>query len=329
MGKIKMGKRFSVATYSCVIAGVCVALAGTVALFCGFSVSENGQGGGSDIKFPPSMEMESDLGEISSAEIPAGVELGADYETDTHINDLSYISYRVKSGDIIGKIAQKYDVSSDSIISLNSIKSSRNLQIGTYLKIPTMSGILYTAKDGDSVPSVAQKFNVDAEKVAFVNNKSADSQFTSGETLFVPGAKLDVETLQEINGDLFKKPIHASWYRSSNFGWRSNPFTAARTYHNGIDMACPHGTSIYAAMAGKVTATGFSPIYGNYVIITHHSGYKTLYGHMSKIIAVKNQSVDAGTIIGRVGSTGMSTGPHLHFTVYKNNVAVNPSILWR
>ena len=93
-------------------------------------------------------------------------------------------------------------------------------------------------------------------------------------------------------------------------------------------MACPMGTNIYAALPGKVTATGYNATYGNYVIIAHHSGYKTLYGHMSAILCHSGQYVTQDSRIGKVGSTGLSTGPHLHFTVFKNNKQVNPENLW-
>lgn len=243
--------------------------------------------------------------------------------------NLSYISYRVKSGDMIGKIAQEYNISSDSILSLNHINNARGLQIGQYLKIPTMSGILYTTKRAnETVASITDKYDVDSTKFAAVNHVALNASFDVGSTVFVPDAKMDWATVQEINGDLFKKPIRAKWYQSSSFGWRSSPFTSKRSYHSGIDMACPTGTSVYSALSGVVTSTGYSSTYGNYAIITHHSGYKTLYGHMSAILCVKGQMVDQNTRIGRVGSTGLSTGPHLHFTVYKNGAAVNPAILW-
>lgn len=283
---------------------------------------ENGQGGGGDMRL---------LDNLDSMEQTVQDNAESAFETDINPTsyNLSYISYRVRKGDIIGRIAEKFNVSTDSIFSLNGVTSARNIQIDSYLKIPTISGILYTAKGSEDIESVAKKFGVDAEKCAAVNNLQVASLLEEEQTIFVPDAKLDAETVQKINGDLFKKPIHAKWYRSSSFGWRSNPFTGSRSYHNGIDMACPRGTSIYSAMAGKVTSTGFSPVYGNYVIVSHHSGYKTLYGHMDSILCIKNQFVDSGTVLGRVGSTGMSTGPHLHFTVYKNNVAVNPAVLWR
>jgi murein DD-endopeptidase MepM/ murein hydrolase activator NlpD len=89
-------------------------------------------------------------------------------------------------------------------------------------------------------------------------------------------------------------------------------------------MAAPTGTSIYAAMVGVVITAGWNATYGNYVIISHHSGYRTLYGHMNSIAVSVGRSVSTTTKIGTVGNTGLSTGPHLHFTVYKNGSTVNP-----
>ena len=239
---------------------------------------------------------------------------------------LTYQTYRVKSGDMIGFIADKYDVTQDTIISINNIKQSRLIQVGQYLKIPSMPGILYTTKTKGETPStIAEKYKVDAEKCALVNNISIDTELESGLQLFVPDAQLDWATRQEINGDLFRKPLHSRYYLSSYYGWRDSPFnTGKRSFHTGIDMACSTGTPIYPAMDGVVTAAGYNSTYGNYVIVQHHSGYKTLYGHMSKITCKKGNFVYTTTQIGKVGSTGLSTGPHLHFTVYKNGKTVNP-----
>jgi murein DD-endopeptidase MepM/ murein hydrolase activator NlpD len=133
--------------------------------------------------------------------------------------------------------------------------------------------------------------------------------------------------LQEINGDLFIWPL--SGYISSNYGFRINPITGIRQFHTGIDIAANMGAPIRAAMSGRVTFTGWSDVFGNSVVINHHSGYRTLYGHMS-VIRVKNGAlVGTGERIGDVGSTGASTGPHLHFTVYKNGVTVNPRALMK
>ena len=246
-------------------------------------------------------------------------------------SELSYISYRIKKGDMIGFIADEFGITQDTIISVNNIHSSRLIQIGQYLKIPSMPGILYTVhNDGETIATIAEKYKVEAEKCSSVNNISLEESLKAGRQLFVPYAELDWVTRQEINGDLFTRPLRSRYYFTSFFGWRKNPFDSSkRTYHGGIDMACGTGTSVFAALPGKVVTAGWSDVYGNYVVVAHHSGYKTLYGHMSEITIRKGAYVDTNTRIGRVGSTGMSTGPHLHFAVYKNGRSVNPANLWK
>lgn len=244
--------------------------------------------------------------------------------------DLCYSTYRVKKGDMIGYIADNFNITQDTIISVNNIRSSRLLQIGQYLKIPSMPGIIYTVRqNGETVESIAKKYDISAEKTGEVNHLSVSASLNAGTTLFLPEAYLDWVTRQEINGDLFHKPVKARYWLSSYYGWRSSPFSGKRSYHSGVDMACPTGTPVYAALGGTVTSTGFNNVYGNYVIVTHHSGYKTLYGHMSAILVTRGKYVDTNTRIGKVGSTGLSTGPHLHFTVYKNGKTVDPTGLWK
>lgn len=248
-------------------------------------------------------------------------------ESPTSDSPLYYFSYCIKSGDMIGRIAETFNITQDTIISVNNIHASRSIRPGQYLRIPSMPGILYTVKtDGETIETITKKFEVDVQKCSLANNLSVEETLAQGRTIFVPDAEMDWATKQEINGDLFNRPIKAWYYISSYYGWRSSPFNSARrTFHGGVDMACSRGTSIYAALDGKVTSAGWSDTYGNYVIITHSSGYKTLYGHMNKPALVSvGKRVTTSTKIGEVGSTGQSTGPHLHFTVYKNGRSVNP-----
>lgn len=250
----------------------------------------------------------------------------APVETENDDSVITYQTYRVKAGDMIGYIADEFGVTQDTLISVNNIRQTRLIQVGQYLKIPSMPGIIYTVKSAGETPTtIAAKYDVDADKCALVNSMSTDTSLTAGASLFIPNAELDWVTRQEINGDLFHKPLHNRYWLSSYYGWRNSPFDASRrTFHGGIDMASPSGTPIYAALDGRVTATGYNATYGNYVIIQHHSGYKTLYGHMSSIACKQGNFVYTNTVIGRVGSTGLSTGPHLHFTVYKNGKTMNP-----
>jgi murein DD-endopeptidase MepM/ murein hydrolase activator NlpD len=123
-------------------------------------------------------------------------------------------------------------------------------------------------------------------------------------------------------------PVHmplASMKRvSSGFGNRTDPFTHGRAFHPGIDYPAPTGTTVFSAGAGTVTFVGQINGYGNAVEVTHASGLVTRYGHLSAFIAKQGQVVDAGTPIARVGSTGRSTGPHLHFEVRRNDKAIDP-----
>jgi len=272
---------------------------------------------------------------VSSSIEETDAALLADAEMNESLNDenypfLSYHVYRIKKGDMLGVIAEKFGVTEDTLISANNIKQSRLIQIGQYIKVPSIAGILYTVrKTGETAKSIAEKYEVNDEKLTAVNNLKPAEKLHAGEIIFVPDAFLDWVTRQEINGDLFQKPLHCWYYFSSPYGWRNSPFTGKRSFHGGVDMACNLGTHIYAALAGTVTTAGWSNVYGNYVIVTHHSGYKTLYGHMSKILAKKGQWVSIDTCIGYVGTTGMSTGPHLHFSVYKNGISINPVNLWK
>lgn len=326
------------------IVGFCAGLCLTLITFLSFDRPNHKRGvGGYETSVLPELDenISSLLSELSETE--------ESYETDrsdTQFDDffqddeavvaqneepspLTYQTYRVKSGDMIGFIADEFNVTQDTIISVNNIKQSRLIQPGQYLKIPSMPGIIYTVKkNGETAESIAKKYEINAEKCAFVNNINVSSELNAGAVVFVPDAELDWTTRQEINGDLFKKPLHSRYWLSSPYGWRDSPFsTGKRTFHGGLDMAASQGTPVYPALDGKVTAVGFNSTYGNYVIISHHSGYKTLYAHMSTVNCKKGNFVYTNTMIGRVGSTGMSTGPHLHFTVYKNGKTVNPSLL--
>ena len=343
---MKLIERISLKTaVKCTSLTACVcaaAIIGTVVIV-NLPEKEDGQGGydtNSSRGVDPVFQADADNsdGELieTSAESALGKNAAFNNKSDSSASSFSasnsnvfYFTYRIKKGDIAGQIAEKFGISTDSILSFNHIKNARGLQIGQYLKIPTMSGILYTTKKSDeTISKIAEKYEVDASGVASANNIAMNASLPVGTTLFVTNAAMDWAERQEINGDLFKKPIKSAFRISSHYGWRNSPFSGGRSHHTGVDMACPTGTSVYAAVSGTVTSTGYSPTYGNYVIVHHHSGYKTLYGHLSAILCVNGQRVDQNTRIGRVGSTGLSTGPHLHFSVYKNNALVNPELLW-
>lgn len=128
------------------------------------------------------------------------------------------------------------------------------------------------------------------------------------------------------SGTSFLYPLAVRASRvSSAYGYRNHPITGNYSFHNGVDLPVPQGTAIYASRSGYVSATTYSYAYGYYVTINHMDGYSTLYAHMTKYIVSPGQYVEKGQTIGYVGSTGYSTGPHLHFTIYYNGGTVNPA----
>jgi len=112
---------------------------------------------------------------------------------------------------------------------------------------------------------------------------------------------------------------------TSHIGWRKNPFGGGYEFHSGIDITAPYGSKVVATADGVVEFAGWYGDYGKTVIIRHPSGYLTLYGHLSQIDVKEGQKIKAGDVVGRVGSTGRSTGPHLHYEVIKDNKPIDPS----
>ncbi len=126
------------------------------------------------------------------------------------------------------------------------------------------------------------------------------------------------------DGSGFACPAPSYTRVSSEFGWRSDPFTGLRAYHNGIDMAAAEGTPIVAAFDGIIGEASYNGSMGNYIYLEHGDGLRTIYLHASKLYVSKNDVVLKGEVIGAVGSTGRSTGPHLHFSVRLNGEYVSP-----
>ncbi len=250
--------------------------------------------------------------------------LEANFSSPNFKEPVTFQNYTVKSGDTISGISLAFGLSNIStLIAVNKIENVRSLSTGKKLIIPSMDGLLHSVESGETLDGIAEKYSVSVEDLLDVNDLLT-TDVKVGDSLFIPGAKMDKDTLLKAMGEVFSYPITASWRLTSRFGTRKDPFDGHISSHTGIDMACPKGTPIHVALTGTVAFTGFSNIYGNYVIVKHHDGYQTLYAHMSQIKTKKGSYVSQGDVIGLVGSTGYSTGPHLHFTVYKNGKLVDP-----
>jgi len=277
--------------------------------------AENGMGGGI---IQERLDIISDLDpELSGIPMP-------DEYSRPHL--LTFSSYKLEKGDIIGDIAKWTGLNEDTLISVNNIKNTRLMQIGQVIRIPNQDGIYYTVKTGDTVEGIAEKYQTTAARINTVNELFSDA-LTPNANIFIPGARMDWVNRQEINGDLFLWPC--SGYITSNYGYRSAPFGGARQFHSGLDIGAPMGAPVKAAMAGRVSQVGYDDSFGNYVVVSHHSGYRTFYAHMSVVRVKTGAYVGNGERIGDIGSTGRSSGPQLHFTVYKNGITVNPRTLMR
>ncbi|MCL2442769.1 MAG: M23 family metallopeptidase [Treponema sp.] len=286
-----------------------------------YPIDEHGIGGGYFFEEHISEE------EAGIVLTPASLESPLESENISKSRVLLYDSHVMQRGDVIGSLAVRYGLNQDTIISVNKISASRSIQAGRVLRIPNQDGIFHNVKNGETLSSLAARYKVEIEDLQIVNELFSDFVVT-GTDLFIPGARLDREVLQYINGDLFIWPVYGTI--TSNYGWRTDPFNRSRRhFHNGIDIRASTGTPVRATMAGRVHSVGFDRILGNYVIINHNAGYRTLYAHLSVIRVRTGAYVAAGGRIGDVGNTGQSTGPHLHFTVFRNGVTVNPRTILR
>jgi murein DD-endopeptidase MepM/ murein hydrolase activator NlpD len=264
--------------------------------------------------------MQSYAGLPPALEGSTALEAGDGALLDT-VETFSWETYTVKSGDSVSSIASARSLSIDSIIALNGVTNVKRIQAGTTLRIPNMDGVPYTVRKGDSLGRIAASWGIPVTAILDANDLSSET-ITSGQSLFLPGARMRGEELKKALGELFIYPIRGRL--TSRYGWRNDPFTGARRFHAAIDLAANTGTPVKTAMDGRVSAVGVNAVYGKYVIVAHDGGYQTMYAHLNAIRTSKGTRVNQGERIGDVGTTGYSTGPHLHFAVYRNGRALDP-----
>ncbi len=302
----------------------------------------NGKAASADASDPDSPFVESDIDEgesdiasIFAAPIPiTNIPPRTRHEVE---------KYTVQGGDTVSDIAQAFGVSADSILWANA-KLEDNpdmLSLGQVLNIPPSTGVLYTVVKGDTVQKIAAKFKttkVSADQLVQNIIKSEFNQelhdlkepeyaLNAGQFLMVPGGvKPYVAPYVTAVGGVVPSTAARG---TGNFGWPVSGRITQKywTRHPGIDIAAPQGTPVYAADAGYVTFAAWDRervSYGNMILINHGNGYVTRYGHLSAFIVGAGASVKKGQLIGRVGNTGNSTGPHTHFEIIRNGVRLNP-----
>jgi murein DD-endopeptidase MepM/ murein hydrolase activator NlpD len=234
---------------------------------------------------------------------------------------MAMTSYTVRSGDSIASIAKRFGLYTDTIISANGISDASPVRQGRELRIPNINGLVYKARPGDNLASIAKRFKTDTTKLLDANDLSSGT-ITVGQSIFIPGARLPKVAVAQALGQQVAWPVRGPL--SSFFGYRPDPFTGVKRFHAGIDIAVDAGTQVHAAMAGSVEDVGYNANYGNYVIMNHADGFQTLYGHLSSASVAVGQQLSQGAVVGLSGNTGYSTGPHLHFGLFKRSLALNP-----
>ena len=234
---------------------------------------------------------------------------------------VSITSYTVRSGDTLEKIAKRFGLRQDSIISINNLQSQGAIRSGAQLRIPNIDGVNHRVKRGENLSTIARVYGQDMIRIVDANDL-ASSTISAGQNLFIPNARLASATLRDFYGERFVWPVRGRI--SSAFGYRTHPFTGLRSFHSAIDIVTPTGTKIKATSDGKIADTGYNSVFGNYVIVKHDNGYQSLYAHLSSVGVRRGNSVAQGSIIGLSGNSGQSTGPHLHFSIFKNGQALDP-----
>ncbi len=249
------------------------------------------------------------------------------------------IIYIVKSGETIGAIATSYGVTIETILWANNLTTRSYIRPGDPLKIPPTSGVLHKVQRGDTIGKIAKKYGAKEDDVVKANKLQENgADIVIGEELVIPGGKPQQKVIVRQSStaprttplrDVSAPPPSVVAPAGSGYIWPTSVRRISQYFglrHTGVDIAGPIGSPLYAAKAGTVIKSqcGWNGGYGCYVIIDHGGGVTTLYGHSSKLYAVVGQQVEQGEVIALMGSTGRSTGPHIHFEVRLNGRHDNP-----
>ena len=246
------------------------------------------------------------------------------------------VFHNVQQGDTISNIASKYDINVATILWANNLSTYSYIRPGDQLKIPPVSGIIHTVKKGDTITKIAKLYNANAEKIIKFNKlKEGGSDVVIGESLVIPDG-LKPQPVYSAGSRVYSQlssisapPPSVAAPAGSGYLWPTTVRRITQYFgwrHTGVDIAGPIGTPIYASRTGTVIRSqcGWNGGYGCYIIIDHGGGLTTLYGHNSRLYAKVGEAVTQGQTIALMGSTGRSTGPHVHFEVRVNGRRVNP-----
>jgi murein DD-endopeptidase MepM/ murein hydrolase activator NlpD len=244
----------------------------------------------------------------------------------------------VAAGETLSSIASQFGTDTASLMSINNL-STATIRVGQTMEVLNVKGVVHKVASGDTLWDIAHAYQVALSSIIQANPGLSSAALQMGKDLIIPGGKaLPARTATVSRGSSrtstntgkttstgsssakFIWPV-ATHQINSGFGTRSDGF------HEGLDIGASMGTTVKASAAGTVVYAGWATGYGYLVEIDHAGGYQTRYGHNSKLLVQVGQKVAQGQAISISGSTGNSTGPHLHFEIRKNGTAVNPRTL--
>lgn len=261
---------------------------------------------------------------------PATGPMGVASERDTVDSSFDQISvYVVRKGDSISQIADMFNVSISTILWANDMKKGNKLMEGDTLIILPVSGVMHTVLKGQTLAGIAKKYNVGALDIVSYNDLAPDLPLALGDELIIPNAEMIDIDVPKLKTNKNNTANTLKMTLKTLVGYFINPVPGYKRIsqrihgNNGVDLAAPTGTKIVASASGTVllARNGYNGGYGNMVIIKHPNGVQTLYAHQSKLATSAGDQVSQGEVIGFVGSTGRSTGPHLHYEIHgaRNN----------
>jgi len=255
----------------------------------------------------------------------------------------STITYTIQNGDTISGISRRFGISINTILWANDLKATSLIKPGNQLTILPTSGVAHNVARGQTLGSIAKLYGVTEQDILKANGISNPNQIVAGEKIMIPGASqlasnttVAKTTSRQISLGAEKLKAIISKDRDSTavipsggrMAWPTTGHRITQYYswrHTGVDIADHIGTPIYAADDGVVITVGYNRGgYGNQIVINHGGGKTTRYGHLSAFDVVVGQRVTKGQYIAAMGSTGRSTGPHLHFEVMINGARYNP-----
>lgn len=241
------------------------------------------------------------------------------------------VKYKVKDGDVVSTIAESFGLSVATILWANNLSTYSYIRPGDELTIPPLNGVMHKVVKGDTVEKLAKKYDSDKNDILAWNKLGEAGALSVGEIIMIPDGRPPAAPVRRVSspasvftgvrpaagasggGGVLFWPV-ASRHITQYFTWR----------HNGLDVGASTGTAIYAADDGVVTFSGWKTGYGYCVFIDHGDGSSTRYGHASRLFVQAGAVITRGETVAAVGSTGNSTGPHLHFEVRIGARTVNP-----